>query len=157
MQQSTNGAGKLPPVDDSKPKACKMWALQEPDFGQGLISGKSSECQKLFENSQPAVNGTGSSNGASSNGAGKLPPLSSPMPEATKKWALQEPDFCRGLISGKSIECQETFQNSQPAVTGAGSSNGASSNGAGKLPPLNIPKPEATEMWALQEADFGRG
>ncbi len=39
----------------------------------------------------------------------------------------------------------------------AAASNGASSNGAGKLPPLDIPKPKATKQWALQEADFGQG
>jgi hypothetical protein len=39
----------------------------------------------------------------------------------------------------------------------AASGNGASSNGAGKLPPINIPKPEVTQRWALQEADFGQG
>ena len=39
----------------------------------------------------------------------------------------------------------------------AASGNGASSNGAGKLPPVNIPKPKATQRWALQEADFGQG
>ena len=67
-----------------------------------MISGKSSECQKVIKNSQPAVSGTGSSNGASSNGAGKLPPLNIPKPKATKKWALQEPDFGQGLVGGKS-------------------------------------------------------
>ncbi len=43
------------------------------------------------------------------------------------------------------------------AMHGAGSSNGASSNGAGKLPALNIPKPKASKKWALQEYEFGEG
>lgn len=42
------------------------------------------------------------SNGASSNGAGKLPSLSIPKPKATQKWALQEGDFAQGLVGGKS-------------------------------------------------------
>ncbi len=39
---SSNGTGKLPALDIPKPKASKRWALQESEFGQGLVGGKSS-------------------------------------------------------------------------------------------------------------------
>ena len=49
-----------------------------------------------------AMHAAVSSNGASSNGAGKLPSLDIPKPKASKKWALQETEFGQGLVGGKS-------------------------------------------------------
>ena len=46
---SSNGSGKLPPLDIPKPKASKKWALQESEFGQGLVGGKSSSLAFLRE------------------------------------------------------------------------------------------------------------
>jgi hypothetical protein len=42
-----NGAAALPPLTVPKPKATTKWALQEADFGPGLVGGKSANLAKL--------------------------------------------------------------------------------------------------------------
>ena len=38
----SNRSGKLPPLDIPEPSTSKKWALQESEFGPGLVGGKSS-------------------------------------------------------------------------------------------------------------------